>query len=47
VPLTRQIDIAPTVARLLGFTMANVDGVPLAGVLVDTVRPEAAVSSGR
>jgi len=47
VPLTRQIDIAPTVARLLGFTMANVDGVPLAGVIVDTVRPEAAVSSGR
>lgn len=32
-PSVRQIDIAPTVARLLGFTMPDVDGVPLAGVL--------------
>ncbi len=37
-PSVRQIDIAPTVARLLGFTMPDVDGVPLAGVL-DTPRP--------
>jgi predicted AlkP superfamily pyrophosphatase or phosphodiesterase len=32
-PLVRQIDIAPTVARLLGFEMPNADGVPLVGVL--------------
>ena len=37
-PSVRQIDIAPTVARLLGFTMPNADGVPLFGVL-DTPRP--------
>lgn len=37
-PSVRQIDIAPTVARLLGFTMPNIDGVPLAGV-IDTPRP--------
>ncbi len=32
-PLLRQIDIAPTIARLLGFEMADVDGVPIVGVL--------------
>jgi hypothetical protein len=32
-PLVRQIDIAPTVARLLGFTMPDADGVALVGVL--------------
>lgn len=37
-PSVRQIDIAPTVARLLGFTMPNVDGIPLRG-LMDTPRP--------
>jgi len=37
-PSVRQIDIAPTVARLLGFTMPGVDGVPLFGV-VDAPRP--------
>ncbi len=36
-PSVRQIDIAPTVARLLGFTMPDIDGVPLLGVL-DTPR---------
>jgi predicted AlkP superfamily pyrophosphatase or phosphodiesterase len=35
VPLTvlRQIDIAPTIARLLGVELPDVDGVPIAGVL--------------
>ena len=33
VPLTRQIDIAPTVARLLGFELTDADGVPLVGIL--------------
>ncbi len=32
-PLLRQIDIAPTIARLLGFELADVDGVPIVGVL--------------
>ena len=32
-PLLRQIDIAPTIARLLGFEMPDVDGVPIVGVL--------------
>lgn len=32
-PLLRQIDVAPTIARLLGFTMPGVDGVPIVGVL--------------
>lgn len=32
-PLVRQIDIAPTIARLLGFEMPDVDGVPLVGLL--------------
>ena len=35
VPLTvlRQIDIAPTIARLLGVALPDVDGVPIVGVL--------------
>ena len=32
-PLVRQIDIAPTAARLLGFDMPDADGVPIVGVL--------------
>jgi hypothetical protein len=32
-PLLRQIDIAPTIARLLGFDMPDVDGVPMVGLL--------------
>jgi predicted AlkP superfamily pyrophosphatase or phosphodiesterase len=32
-PLVRQVDIAPTIARLLGFEMPEVDGVPMVGVL--------------
>lgn len=32
-PLVRQIDLAPTVARLLGFDMPDADGLPLVGVL--------------
>ena len=32
-PLLRQIDIAPTIARLLGFELTDVDGVPMVGVL--------------
>lgn len=45
-PVARQIDIAPTVARLLGFEMRNVDGAAIVGVLdqqrgseAGTVRP--------
>lgn len=37
-PLVRQIDIAPTIARLLGFEMPNVDGVPIVGVLAGPAR---------
>ena len=33
VPLARQIDIAPTVARLLGLEAAETDGVPMTGVV--------------
>lgn len=32
-PLVRQIDLAPTIAWLLGFAMPDADGVPLVGVL--------------
>lgn len=32
-PLVRQIDIAPTIARLLGFEMPDVDGVAVVGLL--------------
>lgn len=33
IPFARQIDIAPTVARLLGLDMKDVDGVEMAGVI--------------
>ncbi|MBI2820764.1 MAG: alkaline phosphatase family protein [Acidobacteria bacterium] len=33
VPLARQIDIAPTVARLLGLQFQQIDGIPLVGIL--------------
>jgi predicted AlkP superfamily pyrophosphatase or phosphodiesterase len=33
VPLTRQIDIAPTAARLLGLDFSEAEGVPIVGVL--------------
>lgn len=33
VPITRQIDVAPTAARLLGFELKNIDGVPVVGIL--------------
>ena len=33
VPLSRQIDIAPTAARLLGFEISEAEGVPMVGVL--------------
>ena len=32
-PLVRQIDIAPTLASLLGLEMPSADGVPLVGLL--------------
>ena len=32
-PIVRQIDIAPTIARLLGFEMPDVDGVAMVGLL--------------
>lgn len=35
-PLVRQIDIAPTVARLLGVEMPEADGTPIVGVLAAT-----------
>jgi predicted AlkP superfamily pyrophosphatase or phosphodiesterase len=38
-PSVRQIDIAPTVARLLGFDMPEADGVPLSGVIETPARP--------
>ena len=38
-PFVRQIDIAPTVARLLGFSMPDVDGVPLVGVMESARKP--------
>lgn len=33
IPLARQLDIAPTIARLLGFEMKSADGAPMVGVL--------------
>jgi predicted AlkP superfamily pyrophosphatase or phosphodiesterase len=36
VPLTRQIDIAPTAARLLGLELSEAEGVPIMGVLENT-----------
>jgi hypothetical protein len=39
VPLTRQIDIAPTAARLLGLELSEADGVPIMGVLGNTQVP--------
>lgn len=38
-PLVRQIDIAPTIARLLGFEMSQADGVPLVGVIETRTPP--------
>lgn len=35
-PSARQIDVAPTIARLLGFEMKDIDGVPMAGLLTPT-----------
>ena len=32
-PIARQVDIAPTIARLLGFEMANTEGTAMAGAL--------------
>jgi predicted AlkP superfamily pyrophosphatase or phosphodiesterase len=37
-PSVRQIDIAPTVARLLGFDMPNVDGTPIVGLLAPATK---------
>jgi predicted AlkP superfamily pyrophosphatase or phosphodiesterase len=35
VPLARQVDVAPTVARLLGLTMSETDGAPMVGILTE------------
>jgi predicted AlkP superfamily pyrophosphatase or phosphodiesterase len=35
-PTARQIDIAPTIARLLGFHLAAADGIPMEGLLEDS-----------
>jgi predicted AlkP superfamily pyrophosphatase or phosphodiesterase len=32
-PLVRQIDIAPTIGRLLGFDMPDTEGIPMVGLL--------------
>ncbi|HEX5475097.1 MAG TPA: ectonucleotide pyrophosphatase/phosphodiesterase [Vicinamibacterales bacterium] len=40
-PIARQIDIAPTAARLLGVEMRNTDGVEMVGVLDQQRRSEA------
>jgi hypothetical protein len=37
-PLVRQIDIAPTLARLLGCEMPDAEGVPMVGVLAGPAR---------
>ena len=37
IPLARQIDIAPTAARLLGFDLHDTDGVPMVGMLGTSV----------
>jgi predicted AlkP superfamily pyrophosphatase or phosphodiesterase len=34
-PLARQIDVAPTVARMLGAAMDAIDGVPMVGILTE------------
>jgi arylsulfatase A-like enzyme len=38
-PLARQIDIAPTAARLLGFELRDADGVPMVGVIDSASSP--------
>lgn len=38
-PSVRQIDIAPTVARLLGFEMPDAEGVPLFGAIETAAAP--------
>lgn len=38
-PLVRQIDLAPTMAMLLGFSMPDADGVPMVGILQTAVAP--------
>lgn len=37
-PLARQVDIAPTAARLLGFTLPHAEGVAMVGVLRNAER---------
>jgi hypothetical protein len=37
-PSVRQIDIAPTIATLLGFPMPDIDGVPLVGIIEPLAR---------
>jgi predicted AlkP superfamily pyrophosphatase or phosphodiesterase len=37
-PLARQIDIAPTVARLLGLTLPHAEGVAMVGILASSER---------
>jgi predicted AlkP superfamily pyrophosphatase or phosphodiesterase len=45
-PIARQIDVAPTAARLLGVEMADVDGAAMIGVL-DPIQRRLPVSGGR
>lgn len=33
IPLARQIDIAPTIGRLLGFELMQAEGIPMAGLI--------------
>jgi arylsulfatase A-like enzyme len=37
-PSVRQVDIAPTIATLLGFPMPDIDGVPLVGIIEPLAR---------
>lgn len=39
IPLARQIDIAPTAARLLGIALTQAEGVPMAGMLTSQAAP--------
>jgi predicted AlkP superfamily pyrophosphatase or phosphodiesterase len=39
-PLTNTIDVAPTIAMILGLELPDADGKPIVGVFVPTTKPE-------
>jgi predicted AlkP superfamily pyrophosphatase or phosphodiesterase len=47
IPQARLIDIAPTVAKLLGFEMSNIDGAPLTSLLNSRPVPYSAPTAKR